>query len=470
METEILEQQAMNKIYNSGEPDELKKENIKMEESVADRFSLVPSILGRHGEDLVLERPFLSNDFSYLIVKDTPWQWHFLKFFNNTYGMVLPIDYIIEYGSTYKNSKENGVLHFRKEHEYILEYRKASIEEFFSQMKELEEVFLLLEDFKTEYNQIFREYKEDAIYMYQDGYVWKLSGYNRNDITEYFDMYLLLMSLRPLVEEIYNDNNHLKFLYLVSKNNIDYLYKGIDLKKKSLISLPESLQKTLDVVTISLDNKLYNEVVDLDYSIAKRKRGDKKVEELPITIVHKDKWFFDGNLSLGLFGNYLRGELFEFPSILSSTELSEPEKKELIKKVVIEKKQESLEKKNYLNNQFLTRFFRNRMESYRTLFDQERWIEFLKLENFPLEELSISKVKEFFLEKLNLIQTIPKEELWEREEWKEFCSYLDLSALKAKIIPLYLTITPSFMVVEYAIFGHKENFIFTEEYEILKWN
>ena len=52
-------------------------------------------------------------------------------------------------------------------------------------------------------------------------------------------MYLLLMSLRPLVEEIYNDNNHLKFLYLVSKNNIDYLYKGIDLKKKSLISLPE---------------------------------------------------------------------------------------------------------------------------------------------------------------------------------------------------------------------------------------
>ena len=29
METEILEQQAMNKIYNSGEPDELKKENIK---------------------------------------------------------------------------------------------------------------------------------------------------------------------------------------------------------------------------------------------------------------------------------------------------------------------------------------------------------------------------------------------------------------------------------------------------------
>lgn len=470
METEILEQQAMNKIYNSGEPDELKKENVQIDESVTNRFSLVPSILGRHGEDLVLERPFFANDFSYLIVKDTSWQWHFLKFFNNAYGMVLPIDYIIEYGSTYKNSKENGTLHFRKEHEYILEYRKASIEEFSSQMKELEEVFLLLEDFKTEYNQIFREYKEDAIYMYQEGYIWKISGYSRNDITEYFDMYLLLMSLRPLVEEIYNDNNHLKFLYLVFKNNIEYLYKGIDLKKKSLNSLPEHLQKTLDVVTISLDNKLYSEVVDLDYSVAKRKRVDQKAEEPPITIVHKDKWFFDGNLSLGLFGNYLRGELFEFSSILSSTELSEPEKKELIKKVVIEKKQESLEKKNYLNNQFLTLFFRNRMESYKILFNQERWIDFLKLENFPLEELSVNKVKEFFLEKLNFIKDIPKEELWESEEWKEFCSYLDFSALKEKVIPLYLTITPLFMVVEYAIFGHKENFIFTEEYEILKWN
>ena len=114
-------------------------------------------------------------------------------------------------------------------------------------MKELEDIFLLLEDFQTENNQLFREYKEDAIYMYQEGYIWKVTGYSRNDITEYYDMYLLLMSLRSLTDGVYKDCNQLKFLYLVSKNNIDYLYKGIDLKKKSLISLPESLQKTSSV-------------------------------------------------------------------------------------------------------------------------------------------------------------------------------------------------------------------------------
>lgn len=468
MDTEVLEQQAMNKIYNIGEPDELVEQKI-IESSGPSKFSLVPSILNRHGENLVLASPFYTNDFSYLVVKDTSWQWHFLKFFNDTYGMVLPIDYIIEYASTNRNSRISGRLSFRKEKDYILEYRQATLDDFYSQMKELREIYNLLENFETESHQIFYEYKEDSIYMYQDGYIWKVTGYSRNNITEYYDMYLLLMSLRTLNNGNYIDNNHLKFIYLVSKNAIHYLYKGIDLKKRAVSSLLDEFQKTLDVVTISLDNSLYTEVMDLDYSISKRRRSYEKEEELPITITHKDKWFFDGNLSIGLFGNYLRGELFEFPSILSSKELSEPEKKELIKKVVEEKKQECLEKRNYLDNQFLLLFFKKRIENINILFDKEKWTDFLKLENISLEDLSYNVVKEWFLGKLKFLDKIPLENIEDSEEWKELCSYIDFSALKAKVTPLYLTITPLFMVLEYAFSGRKESFILTEEYEVIEW-
>lgn len=468
MDTDVLEQQAMNKIYSSTQPNELVEIEEEKQES-KDKFSLVPDILRRHGEDLVLEEPFYTNDFSYLVVKETPWQWHFLKFFNSTYGMILPIDYILDYSSILRNTKESGSLKFRKEKEYILEYRKSTLADFYAQTKELGEVFSLLEDFQTENNQIFREYKEDAIYMYQDGYIWKLIGYSRNDITEYFDMYLLLMSLRPLVSGNYKDNNNLKFIYLVSKNAITYLYKGIDLKKRTIASLTEEFQKTMDVVTISLENRLYSEVMDLDYSLSKRRNNHDKEVELPTTITHKEKWFFDGNLSLGLFGNYLRGELFEFSSILSSNELSEPEKKELIKKVVVEKKQECLEKKSYLDNQFLYLFFKRRLENAFILFEKERWDEFLKLESIALEEMSLKFIKEWFLKKIEFLKSESFESLEENENWKELCSYINIPALKTKVIPLYLTITPLFIVFEYSIFGQKENYILTEEFEVIEW-
>lgn len=468
MDTNTLEQQAMNKIYNNEEPNELFKKEEETEKR-ADKYSLVPEILKRHGEDLVIKLPFYATDFSYLVVKDSSWQWHFLKFFNNTYGMILPIEYLIEYSSTFKNSKEHGFLTFRKEKEYTLEYTESTLEEFYSQMKELGEVFSILEDFQTENNQIFREYEKDSIYMYQDGYVFKLSGYSRNDITEYYDMYLLLMSLHPLTDGNYTNNNYLKYIYLVSKHSLDYLYKGVDLKKKRIAALIEMFQGTMDMVTISLDNKLYGEIMDLDYSLSMRRKCQEKEMELPITITHKEKWFFDGNLSLGLFGNYLRGELFEFPSILSSQELSEPEKKELIKKVVMEKKQECLEKKTYLDNQFLYLFFKKRLDDASELFEKERWDEFLKLESLSLEELSPQAVKQWFLQKIQFLRNESSISLEDKDEWKDLCSYINFSILKSKVMPLYLTITPLFIVFEYSIFGNKENYILTEEHEVIEW-
>ena len=467
MNTDILEQQAMNKIYNHEAPDELKDSKIPENNDEQNKYDFVAKILESHEGNYELKKMDYGNDFSYLKIKENPWQWHLIKFFDSKYGMLLSSDYLINYSSTKHNSEVEGMLSFQKEKEYLLEYRRESLEDFERQMLELKEVSKCLDTFKTDRQQIFYEYQE-FIYLYQDNYVWKLSGYTRNDVTEYYQMYLFLMSLEPLIQRKYQNNKLLKYLYLVEKNAMDYLYKGIDLKKRTLASLTEEFQQTLDVVTVSLDNNCYIELLDLDYLLFRRRKGDSK-EEIPITIYHKISWFFEGTFKLGLLGKFINGELLEYNSIFNSTEISEIERKELLKKVVIEKKEECLEKKDYLNAQFLKLFFRKEFENIEESFEKNNWLTFFKVESMPIQELSLEEVKGLLIILTNQIKNIQAEDLEESKEWKEFLSYLDYSALRKNMKPLYLTITPLFIVVECNLFGEKKNYVITEDYQVIEW-
>lgn len=468
MNTDILEEQAMGKIYNLEAPDELKNSQEIEIDNDNNQYDIVSKVLDNHKNDNLLQEMNYRSTFSYLKINDNPWQWHFIKFFDDKYGMILSTDYIIDYSSTDSNSEVSGTLVFRKDKEYLLEYERESLEDFQKQMEELKQVAVLLDSFKTERQQYFYEY-EDYIYLYQDNYVWKLSGYTKNDITEYYQMYILLMSLEPLIQKKYRNKEVLKYLYLIEKNAITYLYKGIDLKKKKIASLMEEFQTTLDVVTISLDNDKYIEVLDLDYLLFKRRKIEKK-EETPITVYHKENWSFEGTFKVGLLGNFLSGELLEYNSILNSKELREIEKKELLKKIVIEKKEEFLEKKDYLNTQFLLTFFKKRFEDIENYFEKENWLTFIKVESLPIQELSIEEVEKFITIIGDKINSISIEEVEESEIWKEFLSYIDFSSLKKNIIPLYLTITPIFTIIECNIFHNKMNYVITEDYQILEWD
>ena len=56
------------------------------------------------------------------------------------------------------------------------------------------------------------------------------------------------------------------------------------------------------------------------------------------------------------------------------------------------------------------------------------------------------------------------------EEWKNFTHYIDWSAFEAKVEPLYLTITPTFLLVELEIFNQKKIYIISENYDLIPWN
>jgi len=87
----------------------------------------------------------------------------------------------------------------------------------------------------------------------------------------------------------------------------------------------------------------------------------------------------------------------------------------------------------------------------------------------PIQELSLEEVKGLLIILTNQIKNIQAEDLKESKEWKEFLSYLDYSALRKNMKPLYLTITPLFIVVECNLFGEKKNYVITEDYQVIEW-
>lgn len=463
MNTDDLEQQAMAKAYNVEVPDELIEEE-KGDISPFDPLSRISDIIKNHTQSVEEIVPIYQQSFSYLKIQENHVRWHLIKWLNNTFGMILSDDYILDYSSAKKNTESAGEVFFRLEKEYHLEYRKSTIEEFHHQMNDLEVVFPLIEKFETDRNQFFYEYEGDAIYLYQDGYVWRLSGYSRNDICEYYQMYLLLMSLDYLKNGRYTKNELLKHIYLIEKNALYYLYKGIDLKKESITSLKEKFQNFSDTVIVSLDNHRYYEIVDLDYYLSKRKKRIDHQEE-DITIKHFDSWVFEGVFHAGILGDYAKGELLDFSEIFASKELSEPEKKEMLKKIVLERERELSHKKTYLNNQFLLTFFRKHLE----LLTPEKWMNFLKLEKIPCEELTEEEIGNFIKKSIISLQKVKETDLEESIEWKEFSSYIDFFAYQDMVVPLYLTITPLFLILECRILGMDKTYILTENYEFMEW-
>lgn len=468
MNTDELEQVAFSKTYNDKMPDEL----ISSQEEKGDTsvyFSKVMDILSKHNMAEKQEKLW-ANDFSYLKIKEDAWMWHFLKIMDGKYGMVLDSDYILDYSSCLANSELFGIFNFRKGKEFSLEYRKVSMEDFQTQMKELADVFPLVEQFETERNQIFYEYDGDAIYCYQEGYVWKLSGYSRNIINEYMQMYALLMSFTSLKEGKYADNFVLKYIYLLEKHALQYLYKGIDLRKESALSLCEKYQDFLDVVTVSIDNFRYYEIFDLDYYIAKRKKSYAKTEYIPLSIINKEDWFFQGTFSLGVLGDYTTGALEFFTEIFKSVELKISEKKELLLKIVEEKEQECLEKKDYIKDQLFFSYFKNCFVNPKFYFHQDRWIDFLKVEKLSLQEVTVEALELWMEEQMRILSLITPESIYDSEEWKKFVGYIDPLAFQAKIRSSYLTITPMFLVVECEMFHQRKTYIITENYELVEWN
>lgn len=449
-----LENEAMARAYNTNKPDELKE---NQQETMTDKnnvsFFKISQLINN---DIELDQKQFSQGFRYIKMMDCDWSCHYALLLNNKIGMIIPQQYVIIYGESSLNDLNHGIVKFRSEKEYQVEYEASTEEEFELRMNELKIVSTCIEKFENN-DQIFYEFDNGYIYMYYDGYIWKISNFSRNDIKEYYDMYIILMSIRTINNKHYNDKDNLKLIYLISKNCLNYLYKGIDLKKKRKEEIDE-YALTEDVVTFSIDNERYLTVLDEDYQIFKRKTNEETENFEKLHIYCDDEWCFEGTFKASILGIYNSGYLLDFKEIVNSTELSEIEKRNLLENIINQKQIELYEYKDFISKKLLDILIENIKDNL-TL---DRWnelefVNYLYVEDIDIENKTEELLYDFYKFALdnNDIESIKKT--------------IDIDYLSNQIKPIKVVISSEFMAFSCNIFNKNKTFILFENNEFIEW-
>lgn len=445
---ELLENEAMARAYDANKPDELQNSNVEEQDVSTNLFLDISQLLGNISEDEV----DLKQAFRYVKMMDCDWKCHLCLLLNYKYGLLIPSSYNISYAASDDNTLEKGKIKFLKEKEYTLEYKKQTYEEYEARIKELEVVAECVEHFKND-TQIFYEFDDRGIYMYYNEYTWKLYGYTRNDIMEYYDMYNILMSVCLIQNKIYNDTNF-KRLYLIGKNALNYLYKGIDLKKKKETEF-ENYEFGEDVVTFAIDNNRYLTEVDEDYQIFSRKLKEQSEEIEKIKVYDNH---FEGTFKTGVLGTYMGGTLLQFPEINGSAELSEFEKRDLLENIINQKQIELYEYKDYLAKKIISSI----IDELRSDLTKETWInldlvQYLKTENINIEHKTEELLYDYF------------KYLLDNNDDNELNAIIDIEYLTNSIIPKKMILGPEFMMFACKLLGQIKKYILFENNEFIEW-
>lgn len=449
-----LENEAMARAYNTSKPDELKEnqQEIRTDKNNVSFFKISQLI----NNDIELDQQQFSQGFRYIKMMDCDWSCHYALLVNNKIGMIIPQQYVIIYGESSSNDLNHGVVKFRSEKEYQVEYEAATEEEFELRMSELKVVSTCIENFENN-NQIFYEFDNGYIYMYYGGYIWKISNFSRNDIKEYYDMYIILMSIRTINNKHYNDKDNLKLIYLISKNCLNYLYKGIDLKKKRKEEIDE-YSLTEDVVTFSIDNERYLTVLDEDYQIFKRKRIEDADIFEKLHIYCDDEWCFEGTFKASVLGTYNSGYLLDFKEIVNSTELSEIEKRNLLENIINQKQIELYEYKDFISKKLLDILIENLKDNL-TLdkWNELEFVNYLYVEDIDIENKTEELLYDFYKFALdnNDIESIKKT--------------FDIDYFSSQIKPIKAIVGSEFMAFSCNIFNKNKTFILFENNEFIEW-
>ena len=450
-----LENEAMARAYDANKPDELNEVDKDLnKESNNVSFFQISQLLKDTRYDNVEE---FYQSFRYIKIMDCDWCTHFLLLLNYNMGMIIPNNYVIIYGDSQENDLNKGKISFREDSkQYLIEYNISTEEEFESHMEELKVVSECIEQFNNN-GQLFYEFINGYIYMYFEGYTWSIYGYSRNDIKEYYNMYTILMSIRTVEKGAYQDKDNFKLIYLINKNALNYLYKGIDLKKKTLEEIKEySLSE--DVVTFSIDNNRYLTIIDEDYQIYSRKLKDNNDDIEKMNLYRDDKWTFEGTFKAGILGTYTSGYLLDFPEIVNSTELSEIEKRTLLENIINQKQIELYEYKDFISKKLLDILINDLKNKLNIdIWNKLQLVNYLYVENIDIENKTEELLYDYFKYALD------------NNEDELIKSLIDIEYLSSKMIPKKVIIGPEFMAFACNVFDRNKIFILFENNEFIEW-
>lgn len=402
-------------------------------------------------------------------IKDIPFYYELLNIhkINKTYHIVyidsesfklfIPNNYSINYSKSNNNYNKGHLSFYNHKYTYTFDYHKMTYNQFTNKIDSINgEVIKSFINYRGQEVYEIVNNNVDYLYMYYNGYFYRLYSNHKFTINEYFDMYFVLFSItsRAVLECL----NHLLCLYFIQDQGLYYLCNDLDVLQMDLSDYHDSVNISKDDLIILNDDDY------LEYKKAQQKAQSIALKVLEpkrdaLSLYRKGNvWYIFGSFSFGVLGKYNYGYIDEFNEISGSEELSLEEKKDLLNKMIKQKQLEVISYYPKIKDEFykyLVDYFINNL-TYQ-LWSEYHLREFINLYHIIDDEMSVPDtiIYNSFMDKL--------------QDVDDYLELFNQDSILNSIICEKIVIYPNRYIVKFSalncLFNEKE-FTFDETYKL----
>ena len=385
--------------------------------------------------------------YEYISVDKLDIVYHLVSIDSDNINFIIPTSYHINYSQSDNTYDHKGHIYFYDDkNSYSLDYTKREYDSFKAHMKHKENN--ILKQFSNYRNQEFYEVlknNEEYIYMYFNGYYFKISINHKMSINEYYNMYLILLSISN--DKIEKNVNLLKELYYFDVNSLYSICNNIDLINKNLSNFVSDIVFNEDNIIVSNDQEY------IKYK-SKQNKIDIISKNLLSNVFDTEDIKVEDTFRFANLGTY-NVIIKDYNEIIDSDELTEEDKNTLICKMIEQKQNEAYSNKDKINEEFyqyIIEYLKKNL-TY-SLWDNYHIREFINMDKFD-DELTDQELYDTFMNDINLDNV------------------LNLQLVEDSIKCHELSVYPNKYVLRLSIFNGLLNslkIIFDEEYNLLDLN
>lgn len=296
--------------------------------------------------------------FEYLTINGVANRYHVVTLDTIGYSFLMPDNYTIIYNKSL--CKYDGMGHLRfynGQNKFDFDYFKEDDATFRYNIN------LILPKVKktfTNYrNQVFYEVTKDnteVIYLYFEGFMYRIKSYHKLSMNEYFDAYLMLLSLTSKM--IHTDIPLLKEVIYFHQHALSNLIAEHDLLLENLSDV-SSIDISLADINVTNDED-YMEYKDHSHKIELLEDYLLTMEDTSLGVFYEDGWQVKGTFLFGCFGRYSTIHINGYQEIIDAEKLTIAEKENLLTTIIKERQMEVDSHKTRLKNelyQYIASYF-----------------------------------------------------------------------------------------------------------------
>lgn len=329
--------------------------------------------------------------YEYLYLNKYDIKYHLISIDSDNFYFIIPYSYQIDYAQSNNNYDDKGYIYFyNNKYSYSIKFIKNDYNSFINHMDNKKKN--IKSRFSNYRNQLFFElYNNDNeyIYMYYEGYYFKLCTNHKMSINEYYDMYLILMSMSK--NKIVNNLNLIKELYYFDKNGIYNICNDVNLIKSNLREYIKEINLSENDIIITNDSEY------IEYKSKQTKIDVISKNLLSNVMMNENEKNSFKFANLGSYNVIVNG----YDEIINSDELNEEEKNKLIEKMITQRQNETNSNKDKIDSlfkEYIINFLKNNL-SY-NLWNLYHVREFINMDRFE-DMVNDEDLYNIFINELN---------------------------------------------------------------------